>query len=371
MPSDQHRDGLLLLEDGSIFRGLVAAPGTAYGEVVFNTSMTGYQEILTDPSYRRQIVVMTQPHIGNYGTRDDDAESHSPWAAGFLARRFTARASSHGSEVDLLDYLEQHEVPALTGIDTRALVRRLREKGAMRGVITDQVEDEDLARVRDELSTLPPMAGQALVDEVTSDSEVTLEALAPAEDGSTPHIALFDFGAKASIARQLRLRGAKVTVVPAHTTAERCRELGVDGVMLSNGPGDPEPLTDIVAEVRKLIDDDMPIFGICLGHQLLGLAVGGRTYKLKFGHHGGNQPVKDLDSGRVEITSQNHGFAVDEDSLPDGCRITHRNLNDGTVEGLAVDGKPVFSVQYHPEAAPGPHDAWGLFDRFLGTLSTP
>ncbi|MEM1178859.1 MAG: glutamine-hydrolyzing carbamoyl-phosphate synthase small subunit [Acidobacteriota bacterium] len=369
MSSNSHRDGLLLLEDGSVFRGLVAAPGTAFGEVVFNTSMTGYQEILTDPSYRRQIVVMTQPHIGNYGTRDGDAESRNPWAAGFLARRFTTRASSHGSELDLLEYLEHHTVPALTGIDTRALVRRLREKGAMRGAITDQVDEDSLTRLRGQIAALPPMAGQALVDEVTSQEEVTLEPLAPAEDGSTPHIALFDFGAKASIARHLRLRGARVTVVPAHTTAARCREIGVDGVMLSNGPGDPEPLTDIVAEVRQLIDSGTPIFGICLGHQLLGLAVGGRTYKLKFGHHGGNQPVQDLATGRVEITSQNHGFAVDEDSLPEGCRITHRNLNDGTVEGLAVDGKPVFSVQYHPEAAPGPHDAWGLFDRFLGSLS--
>ena len=369
MSTLEPREGLLLLEDGSTYRGLVAAPGTAYGEVVFNTSMTGYQEILTDPSYRRQIVVMTQPHIGNYGTRDDEAESGHPWASGFLARRFTARASSHGSELNLLGYLEKHQVPALGGIDTRALVRRLREKGAMRGAITDRLDEDSLAEIKRELEALPTMAGQALVEEVTRQDEVTLEPLGETNGSPAPHIALFDFGAKNSITHQLRLRGARVTVVPAETTAERCRELGVDGVMLSNGPGDPEPLTGIVAEVRKLIEDDMPIFGICLGHQLLGLAVGGSTYKLKFGHHGGNQPVKDLESGRVAITSQNHGFAVDEQSLPENCRVTHRNLNDGTVEGLAVEGKPVFSVQYHPEAAPGPHDAWGLFDRFLGSLS--
>ncbi|MEM6796736.1 MAG: glutamine-hydrolyzing carbamoyl-phosphate synthase small subunit [Acidobacteriota bacterium] len=362
------REGLLLLEDGSIFRGLVATPGTALGEVVFNTSMTGYQEILTDPSYRRQIVVMTQPHIGNYGTRSASAESKRPWAEGFIARRFTARASNHGSEQDLLDYLDEHRVPAISGLDTRALVRRLRERGAMRGAITDRVGEKDLEELRGRLEKLPTMAGQALVDEVTGGREASFEPTAEGDLGFTPHVALFDFGAKGSIVEHLRSRGARVTVLPARTPADRCRQLGVDGVMLSNGPGDPEPLEEIVAVVRAIADSGLPIFGICLGHQLLGLAMGGSTYKLKFGHHGGNQPVQDLETGQVTITSQNHGFAVDPDSLPEECRVTHVNLNDGTLEGMRVEGRPIFSVQYHPEAAPGPHDASPLFDRFLRSL---
>lgn len=356
------RDGILMLEDGTVYRGLMAAPGTAFGEVVFNTSMTGYQEILTDPSYRRQIVVMTQPHIGNYGTRGEAEESRKPWVEAFVARRFTRRASGTDSELDLPDYLSQRGVPALAAIDTRALVRRLRDHGAMLGVVSDRVDAlDELAR---QLASMPSMSGQALVGEVTSNQEQTFEPLAEGPWG-TPHIALWDFGAKASIVECLRRRGARVTVVPATTPARRSVELGADGVMLSNGPGDPEPLTDIIETVRELVAGDLPVFGICLGHQLLGLALGGRTFKLKFGHHGGNQPVQDLDSGEVTITSQNHGFAVDPDSLPGDCRVTHRNLNDGTVEGLAVEGRDVFSVQYHPEAAPGPHDAYGLFDRFL------
>ena len=355
-------EGILMLEDGTVYRGLMAAPGTAFGEVVFNTSMTGYQEILTDPSYRRQIVVMTQPHIGNYGTHHDAEESSRPWVEAFVARRFTRRASGTDSQLDLPDYLTQQGVPALAAIDTRALVRRLRDRGAMLGVVSDRAEARDeLAR---QLAEVPSMLGRALVEEVTSSAEQTLEPLAAGPYG-TPHIALWDFGAKASIAQCLRQRGARVTVLPATTPARRCRELGVDGVMLSNGPGDPEPLTAIVETVRELVAGDLPVFGICLGHQLLGLALGGRTYKLKFGHHGGNQPVQDLDTGKVTITSQNHGFAIDPDSLPSGTRVTHRNLNDGTVEGLAVEGRDIFSVQYHPEAAPGPHDAYGLFDRFL------
>ncbi|MEL7059740.1 MAG: glutamine-hydrolyzing carbamoyl-phosphate synthase small subunit, partial [Acidobacteriota bacterium] len=335
-----------------MFRGVAVAPGTAFGEVVFNTSMTGYQEILTDPSYRRQIVVMTHPHIGNYGTRDAVAESARPWVQAFVARRFTGTASGHGSELDLPDYLGRHEVPALAAVDTRAVVRHLRERGAMRGVVSDRVADVDA--LREELLATPPMIGRALVDEVTGATERTFE---PASgDPSAPHVALFDFGSKSSIARYLVAKGARVTVLPARTPPSRLDELGVDGVVLSNGPGDPEPLEEIVGTVRQVVDSGRPTFGICLGHQLLGLALGARTYKLKFGHHGGNQPVQDLDSGQVAITSQNHGFAVDEASLPNGCRVTHRNLNDGTVEGLALDDRPVFSVQYHPEAAPGPHD---------------
>ncbi len=363
MPFARAREALLLLEDGTVFRGRAASPGTAMGEVVFNTAMTGYQEILTDPSYHRQIVVMTQPHIGNYGTSGRAAESRRPWVEGFVARRFTARASGTGSEEDILDYLERHRLPALEGIDTRALVRRLREHGAMRGILSTRVDE--LEALAAELEACPPMAGRALVDEVTC-----AEPYEVASSGTEScHLGLYDFGAKANIARSLAERGARVTVLPARTPAQRCRELGVDGVVLSNGPGDPEPLTEIIAAVAELVESGLPVFGICLGHQLLGLALGGTTYKLKFGHHGGNQPVRDIETGQVVITSQNHGFAVDAESLPPSCRVTHVNLNDGTVEGLALAERPVFSVQYHPEAAPGPHDSHVLFDRFLRTVT--
>ncbi len=352
-----------MLADGSVFRGRADVPGTACGEVVFNTSMTGYQEILTDPSYRRQIVVMTQPHIGNYGTSTPAEESSRPWVEGFVARRFTRRASGCGSQENLLDYLARQRVPALSGIDTRALVRHLRDKGAMAGVLSSDVEN--LEHLQTLLHAVPSMAGRALVDEVTRSHRETIE---PANGTPHCHIAVYDFGAKGSIVGELVTRGARVTVLPSDTPAAACRALDIDGVVLSNGPGDPEPLTEVVETVRALVDTDLPIFGICLGHQLLALALGGRTFKLKFGHHGGNQPVKEVATGRVTITSQNHGFAVDPDSLPTNCRVTHVNLNDGTIEGIALDARPVFSVQYHPEAAPGPHDARDLFDRFLDTL---
>jgi carbamoyl-phosphate synthase small subunit len=314
--------GILLLEDGTVFEGEAVSPGTRFGEVVFNTSMTGYQEVLTDPSYRGQIVVMTQPHIGNYGTTPEVAESGHPWVEGFIARQFTARPSSHEGDESLISYLRRFAVPALQGLDTRALVRRLRERGALRGVLTTERSDVD--RLAAELADV-----------------------------------------KTNILRSLARRGARLTVVPARTPASDILALSVDGVVLSNGPGDPEPLTGIIDTVRELLAAEIPVFGICLGHQLLGLALGGRTFKLKFGHHGGNQPVRDLTTGRVAITSQNHGFAVDPDSLPVSCAVTQINLNDGTVEGFAVSDKPVYSVQYHPEAAPGPHDASVLFDRFL------
>jgi carbamoyl-phosphate synthase small subunit len=356
--------GLLLLEDGSVFEGEAVSPGTRFGEVVFNTSMTGYQEVLTDPSYRGQIVIMTQPHIGNYGTGPEFAESLHPWVEGFVARRFTVKPSGQGGE-GLVSYLRRFAVPALQGLDTRAVVRRLRERGALRGVLTTERSDVD--RLRAELEDFPSMAGRALVDEVTCASRYELAPDPEAEERC--HLAVYDFGIKTNILRSLTQRGARLTVLPARTPAAECLALPVDGVVLSNGPGDPEPLTGIIDAVRELVESSRPVLGICLGHQLLGLALGGRTFKLKFGHHGGNQPVRDVVTGKVAITSQNHGFAVEPGSLPASCAVTELNLNDGTVEGFSVTGKPVFSVQYHPEAAPGPHDAAGVFDQFLEHVS--
>ncbi|HEV2843309.1 MAG TPA: glutamine-hydrolyzing carbamoyl-phosphate synthase small subunit [Thermoanaerobaculia bacterium] len=359
MKSSAPSTGLLLLEDGSVFEGETVSPGTRFGEVVFNTSMTGYQEVLTDPSYRGQIVIMTQPHIGNYGTTPEVAESQQPWVEGFIARQFTDRFSGHSGDESLVSYLRRHGVPALQGLDTRAVVRRLRDHGALRGVLT--TERSDIDRLTAELAEFPTMAGRALVDEVTCAAAYEI----PAQGEERRHLAVYDFGVKSNILRSLAERGARLTVVPARTPASEVLALAVDGVVLSNGPGDPEPLTGIIENVREIVDAEMPVFGICLGHQLLGLAMGGRTFKLPFGHHGGNQPVKDLVTGKVAITSQNHGFAVDPASLPANCEVTELNLNDGTVEGFAVADKPVWSVQYHPEAAPGPHDASLLFDRFL------
>ncbi|MEM9291538.1 MAG: glutamine-hydrolyzing carbamoyl-phosphate synthase small subunit [Acidobacteriota bacterium] len=349
---------LLVLEDGSVFEGEMVAPGTRFGEVVFNTSMTGYQEILTDPSYRGQLVVLTQPHQGNYGVHDAFDESRQPWAEGLIARQVTPTPARGEA---LTPWLRRHRLPAIAGIDTRALVRRLRVQGALRGVVTsERSEVEALVR---EVKDFPSMEGRALVDEVTAGAERILEPEGPPRCA----VAVYDFGVKENILRCLRARGARVHVLPARTPAQRCQELGVHGVVLSNGPGDPAALPDLVGTVKELAHGELPVLGICLGHQLLGLALGAKTFKLKFGHHGGNQPVRDEATGKVTITSQNHGFAVDAATLPEGCRVSEINLNDGTLEAFEVADRPIYSAQYHPEAAPGPRDASPLFDRFLAT----
>lgn len=356
----KRQSAYLVLEDGTSFAGYsFGAAGEKLGEVVFNTSLTGYQEILTDPSYAGQIVVMTYPEIGNYGVNSQDVESSRPYAEGLVVRNYCATPSNWRSEGTLSDYMAEHLVVGITGIDTRRLVRHIRERGAMRAIISTIESDKErlLARVRNS----PHMLGRALAEQVScAEPYVWKESV-----GETrPHVVAYDFGIKTTILRSLALRGLRVTVVPAGTSAKEVDRLAPDGIFLSNGPGDPGPLTHIAAEVRSLAER-YPVFGICLGHQILGLAFGGKTYKLKFGHRGGNQPVKNLLTGRVEISAHNHGFAVDAESLPDGeMEVTHVNLNDNTVEGMRHRYLPVYSVQYHPEAAPGPHDSSYLFDQF-------
>lgn len=368
---------LLALEDGTVFFGRAfGAAGERTGEIVFNTSMVGYQEILTDPSYAGQIVVMTYPHIGNYGVNQADVESRRPFVEGFVVREYSAHFSNWRAESSLDDYLKLHGIVGISEIDTRALVRHIRERGAMRACLTTLTEDpqEAIARAR----AAPSMIGLDLASTVTCDHPYVWNVEARTLDPGNPvphhplrfHVVAYDFGIKFNILRHLAARGCRITVVPAHTSAEDVFAMNPDGVFLSNGPGDPEPLTDIVATIGRFIGR-LPIFGICLGHQLLGLAFGGRTYKLKFGHRGGNQPVKNLLTGRVEITSHNHGFAVAADSLPrDEIEITHYNLNDHTLEGMRHRKLPIFSVQYHPEAAPGPHDASYLFDEFIRLMAS-
>jgi carbamoyl-phosphate synthase small subunit len=371
-------NAVLALEDGTWFRGTAAgAQGEARGEVVFNTSMTGYQEVLTDPSYAGQIVTMTAPQIGNYGVSAEDTESRGPQVAGFIVRENSPMASNWRADSTLRDYLVRHGIVAIAEVDTRALTRKLRSGGVMRGVIATGAVDPDelVARARD----IAPMEGTDLVREVTCAQPYEWPAssleqagefgIAPERRARTRlRIAAYDFGIKHNILRRLTLHGCDVTVFPAGAPASDLIAARPDGVFLSNGPGDPAALPYAIDNVRQIIDTDTPTFGICLGHQIMGLALGGRTYKLKFGHRGANHPVKFLETGKVEITSQNHGFAVDPDSLPSDVRVTHLNLYDGTVEGLRHTSRPVFSVQYHPEASPGPHDADYLFRQFLDEM---
>ncbi len=354
----------LILEDGTVYEGeSFGSADTTLGEVVFNTSLTGYQEISTDPSYRFQIVVMTYPHIGNYGVERVVAQSAAPQVAGFVVRDAVAEPSSAHSEMSLGDYFTRHRVSAISGIDTRALTRKIRDEGAMRGMIT--TEPRAVNDLLAEVLRAPSMSGLDLVHRVTTGEPYAFE-----ERSSTPRhrVAVYDYGVKRDILRQLTGRCCEVTVFPARTAASEILAQKFDGVLLSNGPGDPEPVTYAQENIRRLIGK-VPIFGICLGHQLLGLALGGKTYKLKFGHRGGNHPVKDLRSGRVEITSQNHGFSVDPDSLRDReVEFTHINLNDQTLEGFRHRSEPAVAVQYHPEAAPGPHDSFYLFNDFVAMM---
>jgi len=366
-------EAILALEDGTWFRGAAAgAEGEARGEVVFNTSMTGYQEVLTDPSYAGQIVTMTCPEIGNYGVSDEDVESRAPQVAGFIIRDESPVASNWRADGTLRDYLVEHRIVAISDIDTRALTRHLRSGGVLRGVIVTGNQLDPKALV-ERARSIPTMEGSDLVRDVTTSKAFDWPQEDPDEFGVTParrakrrlKIAAYDYGMKWNILRRLSAHGCDVRVFPAQTPASELLEGRPDGVFLSNGPGDPAPLTYAIDNAKTLVAANVPVFGICLGHQILGLAMGGDTFKLKFGHRGANHPVKKLETGKIEITSQNHGFAVDPKSLPEDVEVTHLNLYDGTVEGLRHRERPVFCVQYHPEASPGPHDADYLFDDFL------
>ncbi len=379
---------ILALEDGSVFHGEgFGARASACGEVCFNTSMTGYQEILTDPSYKGQIVTMTYPLIGNYGVNKQDIESWRPHAAGFVIRELSPVVSNWRADFSLGDYLEQNGIPGIQGIDTRALTKKLRVRGALNGFITtEDISTEDaLARAQ----SWPGLIGQDYVKEVThkqafrwdekDEQSAAFDLVRGVKGGDARHtrkplpaadipIVAFDYGMKYNILRRLRQQGFAVQVLPATATAADALKHKPAGIFLSNGPGDPAALDYIVREVKTLTETGVPIFGICLGHQILGQALGGKTFKLKFGHRGGNQPVKDLESGRVEITSQNHGFAVDAKSLPAQVSVNRVNLNDQTVEGLRHKTRPIFCVQYHPEASPGPHDSTPLFAEFRALI---
>ncbi len=369
----------LALEDGTVYTGTsIGADGEVDGEVCFNTSMTGYQEILTDPSYRGQIVTMTYPQIGNYGICEEDLESERPHLSGFIVREHSRIKSNFRSEMSLSEFLQEWGVVAIESIDTRALVRRIRSQGAMRGVISTEDLDDDSLVAKAKAS--PGLVGRDLVKEVMPELACDWREpvsrwthLSKAEsgerkaEGKGPHVVALDFGMKWNIPRHLFDMGCQVTVLPGSSTAEEVLAQEPDGVFLSNGPGDPEPLDYAIGTIRELLGKQ-PIFGICLGHQLLSLACGAKTFKMKFGHRGANQPVQQLGTSKVEITSQNHGFAVDEDTLPSELEVTHRSLNDQTIEGVRHRKFDAFSVQYHPEASAGPHDSHYLFREFLGRM---
>ena len=362
---------ILVLEDGTVFEGeSVGANGLSVGEVVFNTAMTGYQEIVTDPSYARQLVTLTYPHIGNTGCTDQDDEAAKVWSAGLIVRDVPRRPSSWRSQVSLQDWLSARGVVAISGIDTRKLTRLLREKGAQNGaVMAGQI---DVEQALEAARKFPGLKGMDLAKVVSTDKtypwtegQLDLDTGAPVQVEAKFKVVAYDYGVKLNILRMLAERGCEVTVVPAQTPAAEALALKPDGVFLSNGPGDPEPCDYAIAAIKEFVAQKVPTFGICLGHQLLALAAGAKTMKMGHGHHGANHPVIDLDSGRVMITSQNHGFAVDEASVPANVRVTHRSLFDGTNQGIALTDAPAFSFQGHPEASPGPHDVAPLFDRFV------
>jgi len=348
---------LLVLEDGKLFKGeSLGAKGETAGEVVFNTSMTGYQEILTDPSYKGQIVTMTYPLIGNYGVNPEDFESSRIWAEGFIVREDSRIFSNWRAKESLGDFLREYGIVGIQGIDTRALTRHIRLQGAMKGVIS--TIDDDLDSLIEKAKTCPGVIGRDLVKEVSCKKDYWWK-----EEGEL-EVVVLDCGVKYNILRELSFNGCRVRVVPAKTSAEEILELRPDGLLLSNGPGDPSAVPYVAKTVKTLLDK-LPIFGICLGHQILGIALGGKTYKLKFGHHGANHPVKDLNTGKIAITVQNHGFCLDIDSLPSEVELTHINLYDQTLEGIEHKYLPLFSVQFHPEASPGPHDVKYLFKKFV------
>ena len=366
---------ILVLADGSIFRGIsVGHPGSTSGEVVFNTSMTGYQEILTDPSYSRQIVTLTYPHIGNTGANGEDTEGREVYAAGLVIRNLPLLHSSFRAQESLQQYLIRTKTVAIADIDTRRLTRILRDKGAQAGAIltgSDATED----KARELIAAFGSMVGKDLAKEVTvSQPYQWTEGVWQLGEGfrqpeSRYHVVVYDFGIKTNILRMLAERGCRLTVVPAQTPAAEALAHNPDGVFFSNGPGDPEPCDYAITALRQVLDSRKPFFGICLGHQLLGLALGGKTRKMPFGHHGANHPVQDLDSGRVMITSQNHGFEVDADTLPANARVTHRSLFDGSLQGIELTDRPAFTFQGHPEASPGPHDVGYLFDKFIASMA--
>lgn len=353
------KTAILVLEDGRTFRGRsFGAEGETVGEMVFNTSMTGYQEILTDPSYAGQIVCMTYPLIGNYGVNDEDTESRRVWVEGFVVREGSRPASNWRSKESLDSYLKRHKIVGIEHIDTRALVRHIRDKGAMRAIISTVDADEN--SLLEKVQNAPEMTNRELASAVTVEEKYDF----PATEEKF-HVVTYDFGVKTNSLREFAKYGCKLTVVPAGTSANEVLALNPDGIFLSNGPGDPASMKKTVEEIKKLTESNVPMFGICLGHQILGQVFGGETYKMKFGHRGGNQPIKNLETGKIEIASHNHGFAVDPKTLPADVEVTHINLNDETVAGLKHKTLPVFSVQYHPESAPGPHDSEYLFKQFV------